>query len=1112
MNKAGNTMSFRLFSLFLLYIQFNSSSFANENVIDIKNAAAHLSWTDHPVFLVMLSVTLLLLISISWKYGSSIKIYKSSAENKNLKQLGVLLNSSINEIYIFERHNFKLLDLSKGALENLGYDLEEIKQLSAYSIKPEYTAESFKIAIQPIIDKKINILIFETIHQRKNGSTYPVEVHLQLIDSDDVESPFIAIILDITDRKQAELTLKENEIHLRALLETTAAIPWEVDLATWKFTYVGPQIEVVTGFKPEEWYVENFWTDHLHPEDKETSILFCTEATARKENHEFEYRFVNKDGSRTWFRDSVQVIVENDVPILLRGFMFDITEQKMNQAMADQRLAETQNIAHVGSWDFDLVTNELTWSEETYQIFEVDSTKNKITYDRYIEIIHPEDRLLIETTFNNAIRDGQGFEVEHRLLLSDGRIKFVNGRGEIHYNSNGEPIRSYGSVQDITERKRTDEAIKTIASTVSSTSDDNLFQTLVTNMASMFNADYAFIGLLDKDDAMLVNSFMVYAHGKIVPNFSYSLTGTPCMTVIGKQACAYPDHVQQLFPNDEMLVEMNVDSYIGIPMYSDSGQPTGLIVVMDSKPMKNPSQMEELLKIFAARTEAELERKITHDTIQKLSLAVEQSPNIIIITDYKGNIEYVNPAFIETTGYTHEEVIHKNTSVVKSGEMPESFYQNLWQTIQSGKTWEGVFYNKRSNGELYWDEAKISPIKNTLGEITHYLSVQSDITDKKQIEQQLRRSQKMDSLGKLTGGIAHDYNNMLNVILGYTELLEMVITDESGEKANEFIKEIQRAADRGATLTKKLLSFSRQESAQPESVDINQLLLDSQNMLEKTLTARINLEFQLEDSIWPVFLDKGDLEDAILNMCINAMHAMPDGGDLTLTTFNRKLAEDEAVVLNITAGDYVQVSISDTGCGINEDVLNQIFDPFFTTKGELGTGLGLTQVYGFVKRAKGAITIDSSINGGTYVLLYFPRYHSVVEQSDIISDIDLDKGGNETILIVDDETAICDLSNNILTSKGYQTYVAYSGEDALEIMENNKIDLLLSDVIMPNMDGYKLAGIVRKKYPDVKIQLVSGFDDDRQRTKEDELLAEKLLSKPYTAKDLCFVVRKLLDS
>lgn len=442
--------------------------------------------------------------------------------------------------------------------------------------------------------------------------------------------------------------------------------------------------------------------------------------------------------------------------------------------------------------------------------------------------------------------------------------------------------------------------------------------------------------------------------------------------------------------------------------------------------------------------------------------------------------------------------------------MPESFYHDLWRTIQAGNIWSGVFHNKRHNGELYWDDAKISPIKNTQGIITHYVGVQSDITDKKKMEQQLRRSQKMDALGKLTGGIAHDYNNMLNVVLGYTELLDMVLNEEADKKAKGFLKEIQHAAERGATLTKKLLSFSRQDSTEPESIDINQLLHDAQNMLKKTLTARINLEYQLADNLWPIYLDKSDLEDAILNMCINALHAMPEGGDLTITTFNSTILDDEAVVINLPAGEYVQLSISDTGCGINDDVLNQIFDPFFTTKGELGTGLGLTQVYGFIKRAKGAITIDSSITQGTYILIYFPRYYSDAKSSEIVTDEVIDQNGTENILVVDDEIAICELSKKLLSSKGYNVLTAESGQAALKILETNDIDLMLSDVIMPNMDGYKLAAEVREKYPQIKIQLVSGFDDDRKRTKEDQLLYKHLLNKPYVASDLFDAVRKCL--
>ena len=916
------------------------------------------------------------------------------------------------------------------------------------------------------------------------------------------------------DSRKRNKILKQRENHYRTLVESTAAIPWEVDLNTWKFTYVGPQIEEVTGFKPEEWYVENFWIDHLHPEDKESSILFCTEATARKENHEFEYRFIKKNGDIIWIRDAVQVIVEEGKQVSLRGFMFDVSKQKQEQdhkKKTEHRLAQAQNIAHIGSWDLDLTNNDLQWSKETFRIFEVNSSLHKPSYESFIGLVHPDDKEYVNQCHLDSLKHALDYNIEHRLLMPDGRIKYVVEQCDTEYSNDGTAIRTYGTIQDITERKRTDEAIKTIAKAVSSTSDNDFYQQLVINMAELFNADHAFIGLLDEKDKTCINTFVVYAHGKIVENISYSLPDTPCQNVIGKQVCTYAKDVQQSFPKDTLLLEMGVDSYIGVPLFSSDDIPIGIVVVADSKQMKNTSQMEEVLKIFAARTEAELERRKSNQTIQHLSLAVEQSPNIIIITNADGIIEYVNQAFINTTGYKKDEVLNKSPSIIKSGEMSDDFYDELWKTIKSGKTWTGNFHNKKSNGDLYWDEAKISPIKNAQGDITHYLGIQSDVTDKRQMELQLRNSQKMDALGKLTGGIAHDYNNMLNVILGYTELMEMVLDDSDNGKAKEFLQAIQHATERGSVLTKKLLTFSRKDSTQPESVNINQLLLDVQNMLEKTLTARINLEYQLVDQVWPIYLDKGDLEDALLNMCINAMHAMPDGGNLIIATFNRTLADDDATVLNLPAGEYVQLSISDSGCGISEDILSQVFDPFFTTKGELGTGLGLAQVYGFVKRAKGVITIDSSVDQGTYILIYIPHNSSEFEQCELIDDVSEQQGGGaETILVVDDEAAICELSKQLLEARGYTILVADSGEAALKVLESNDIDLLLSDVVMPNMDGYKLAEKVRKKYPSIKIQLVSGFDDDRKRTEEDEILYKYLLSKPYNSSSLFDAVTKCL--
>ena len=1124
MNVIGHKKLLDLFGIFLLFIFSQTFSFADEALpasnIDILNIEESLSQSSmllsKDIIMLFFIIAFILLVFLIWNYLIKTKDSSASKETKNSQQyLDALLNTSINEIYIFDQKSFKFTHVSKGALQNLGYTHQEMQQLTAYKIKPEYSLESFKAAIQPLIDKEKDIIVFETFHQRKNGSNYAVEVHLQLLQTNDMPSQFMAVILDISDRKKAEQSLKENELHFRNLLESTSAIPWELDLTTWLFTYVGPQIEEISGFKPEEWYVENFWVEHLHPDDKDKSVLYYTQATARHDGHEFEYRFIKKDGEVMWVRDSVQVIVENDIPVLLRGFMFDITKQKIeqeNQKKAEHRLAEAQSIAHVGSWELDLLSNELQWSDETFRIFEVNQSLVKPSYEGFLSFIHPDDLERVNQAYQDSLENKLPYNIEHRLLMPDGRVKFVNEQCNTAYDNQGKAIRTYGTVQDITERKRTEDAIKSIASAVSSASGDDFYQELVTSIAEMFDADYAFIGLLDEKDDMQVNTYVVYAHGKIIPNISYNLKGTPCINVIGKNACAYPEQVQQLFPDDKLLIDMGVDSYIGIPLTAADGKALGLVVVLDGQPMNNYSQMEEVLKIFAARTEAELERKKSNDTIQKLSLAVEQSPNLIIITDAKGLIEYVNPAFTQITGYSRDEVLNKNPSIIKSGVMSDSFYEELWKTIRAGETWSGVFYNQRSNGELYWDEAIISPIKNTQGVITHYLGVQSDITDKKQMEQQLRRSQKMDALGKLTGGIAHDYNNMLNVILGYTELLQMVVSDEKNEQAKGFIEEIQHATDRGATLTKKLLTFSRQESTEPENIDINELLLDTQNMLEKTLTARIKLEYQLTKAIWPVYIDKGDLEDAILNMCINAMHAMPDGGDLIISTSNRTLSHDEAKVLNISDGEYVQLSLSDTGCGIEEEVLNQIFDPFFTTKGELGTGLGLTQVYGFVKRAKGSISIDSSLNEGTYISVYFPHHISETEQNQTIPNDITDFRGTENILVVDDEVALCNLSKNLLGTKGYNVYVAESGQAALKILENTDIDLMVSDVIMPNMDGFKLAAHVRKKYPDIKIQLVSGFEDDKKRTKEDEILSKNLLHKPYSATKLLKAVRILLDS
>jgi signal transduction histidine kinase len=373
----------------------------------------------------------------------------------------------------------------------------------------------------------------------------------------------------------------------------------------------------------------------------------------------------------------------------------------------------------------------------------------------------------------------------------------------------------------------------------------------------------------------------------------------------------------------------------------------------------------------------------------------------------------------------------------------------------------------------------------------------------------LQLSQKMEALGKLTGGISHEYNNMLGIISGYSELIKQSVTDNS--KLTEYANEIQHAGKRAAKLTTKLLACSQEKSANANAVDVNMLLKRQHDMLQKTLTVRINLLYTLHDDLWQVWLDGCDMEDTILNLCINAMHAMNGHGKLTIATKNENINQQQATELNITPGKYVLLSFTDTGCGFNEKTKEKIFDPFFTTKGEFGTGLGLSIVYGFVKNNGGGVDVHSVEGEGSQFRFYFPRH------CDASVDMEQKKQAPYTvafkekanILLVDDEPALLAVTSELLSSSGYHVFCARDASEALTILKRESINILITDVIMQNLDGYELASIVKEKYPDIKIQIVSGFAESPGTTTIDFSLQEKIMQKPVDTEDLLSRIREL---
>ncbi len=384
----------------------------------------------------------------------------------------------------------------------------------------------------------------------------------------------------------------------------------------------------------------------------------------------------------------------------------------------------------------------------------------------------------------------------------------------------------------------------------------------------------------------------------------------------------------------------------------------------------------------------------------------------------------------------------------------------------------------------------------------------------KKSQEQLFQSSKMESIGKLTGGLAHDYNNMLGVIMGYAEILKKALAEQP-ELAN-YAVQIHKAGDRGAKLTKKLLSFTKESVSEAVKVDINSILLQQKDLLQKTMTVRIKLIYDLEQKLWSNFLNNCELEDVILNLTINANYAMKEiktGAILTVQTRNQTLNKKDVVNLGLEPGDYVKLSFSDTGCGMDETVKQKVFDPFYTTKGTEGTGLGLSQVFGFVKRSGGAVKVNSIPNQGCQIIIYFPRHIRITQEDEpVIKKTDRGYNSYESILVVDDEKELLFLAAKQLKVKGYDLHTAESGKEAIEILKNTPIDLMISDVIMPEMDGYQLADYVTKNYPQVKIQMCSGFSDYSHISLVNETLYQNRLYKPVSSEKLYKSIRNLLDN
>lgn len=529
--------------------------------------------------------------------------------------------------------------------------------------------------------------------------------------------------------------------------------------------------------------------------------------------------------------------------------------------------------------------------------------------------------------------------------------------------------------------------------------------------------------------------------------------------------------------------------------------------------MDQPQRRDDGTIIWTGWANDITDRKRNEQRLHVQSMALDAAANAIVITDPDGYIEWANKAFTELSGYTLDEARGlRPGDVVQSGHQDDEFYQALWDTILSGKVWQGRVINRRKDGQLRSEEMTITPVRDRSGNIINFIAVKQDITERLMLEDQLRRTQRLEAIGQLTGGIAHDFNNLLTVVMGNGELLADALTNQPRLKS--LAEMVVQGAQRGSDLTHRLLAFARKQPLDPAAVDINDLIARLDQMLVRVLGEDIEIRFIPGEDLWPALIDAGQLEDALLNLAINARDAMSEGGRLTIETRNAELDQDYADRHSeVSPGHYVMVAVSDTGCGIPRELFDRVFEPFFSTKEKgRGSGLGLPMVYGFIKQSGGHVSLYSEVGAGTTVKLYLPRLEDP-ENVAAEQPQDLPRGSvDATILLVEDDAMVRAYVETQLEGLGYRVLAASDGEGALAILrQRDDIDLLFTDIVMPGgMNGRELADAARALNPGLKVLFTSGYTENaltHQGRLDDDAL---LLGKPYRRAELAARVREAL--
>ena len=960
-----------------------------------------------------------------------------------------------------------------------------------------------------------------------------------------------ALLTEVADRLRAQ---EDSEARLRFATKAGLIGIWELDWQSRELT-LSAFCRKVFGDWPAQPFTYDAMLAAISPNDRQRVEDAFERSFATGTDLNLDYMVTTPEGREGWVDVRAQVALGSDGrPLRMSGIALDSTERRRVEndlAFSEQRLRLSTDVAEIGTWDLDLRTDVLTWPARTKAMFGISPDVACSMADFYAGL-HPDDRSHTTEHFLSAIDPQRRttYDVEYRTIgKEDGIVRWVAARGRGLFDEAGHCVRAIGTAIDITDRKLAEErqlALLQLDSRLRELDEPAAMaaaaaETLGTTLRAD-RAGYARCG--DDPDAVTVEPdwtatgiqsiagpHRLGEYGRFLANLQQG------ETVVFADVASDPSTADRI----EKLAAIGTKAFINVPVF-EGGCLVALFFV-HSRSVRQWSAAEvAFVRALADRTRTAIERRRAERALQDLAASLERQ--------------------VETR--TAELQLYRN--IVQSDRSPvcafdanfsliafnqahsDEFFRIFGHRVQLGEVFPDLFLPEQAPvirgfmaralaGESFmvveefgdpdlakpaW-EVSYNPLRDEAGRIIGAFHHATDVSGRLRAQAalaaaqgQLRQSQKMEAVGQLTGGLAHDFNNLLTGISGSLELLQTRVAQGRVKDVDRYINAAQGAARRAAALTHRLLAFSRQQTLAPKPTDVNRLVAGMEELISRTMGPQIRIEPVAGGGLWTTLIDPSQLENALLNLCINARDAMPDGGKLCIETGNRWLDERAASERDLTAGQYISLCVSDNGVGMPPDVIARAFDPFFTTKpiGQ-GTGLGLSMIYGFVRQSGGQVRIYSEVGQGTMVCLYLPRHLGKDETADLPAEMleapRAEQG--ETVLIVDDEATVRMLVTEILEELGYTAIEATDGPAGLKVLQSEmRIDLLVTDVGLPGgMNGRQLAEIARISRPELKVLFITGYAENAVLSHGHLESGMQVMTKPFAMEALATRIHGLIE-